>query len=689
VGSDRGGARGVRIAEHGVTADPLGLADATGSAGVGSSGAATTLEIPIGSSNGVAPAVASPAPSPGGAAAGQRGQHLSREDEESSLTSALRDAVSDVAAFLIGQSCQDVTGLRGSAPGTSHAEQGGVVVDCGTLVTDANMLETEFIVSAADGTTSSKSFTGEEGFPAAAGPAPADVEEVSPASPLTDPEDAAGVYESDPASARVSGDAAWAASLYGPEASTAVGIGTGADGAGGPRAVDLDNIEGENAEVVQSESDEVPVLQEPPADEDHFGDGAASESEDEGEPAWLDLPLPDEDPTEEAADAQVRAAFLDGLVSGSEECDLAYEQYLPRLARYLIGHPQGLICGRRGFSKGKGKRYFGDGRSEDVMADKVVKGCWACGKLDHESHECDFKRCFVCSQQGHEFSECAHRSEKCERCNRSGHTDEECPEAVYDEGLQNDADVFHCRCMKCYADGHLNCSAVPACDSGAPAWRPDDTAPGSPPQPWQPQQWGPPLRPALRPGLRPPLRLLEPSARAPMRRVVIAPLPPRPGAPGARPTRPVPWRPQGTGGVGGSPRETPLPVSWGPQPPSHPPPWWRGPPLVYPRRPRLAGASALRPPAAPPEWQVRRGKRPAEQEPDWPDWPQEGEIEEPLWEESPPSGRDDWPAEAHDASCGGRSARVVLVRSSPGDMDGSTEAPRAFPRGRRKLQRRH
>ena len=30
---------------------------------------------------------------------------------------------------------------------------------------------------------------------------------------------------------------------------------------------------------------------------------------------------------------------------------------------------------------GTGKRYFGlEERSEDVMADKVVTGCWACGK---------------------------------------------------------------------------------------------------------------------------------------------------------------------------------------------------------------------------------------------------------------------------------------------------------------------
>lgn len=403
------------------------------------------------------------------------------------------------------------------------------------------------------------------------------------------------------------------------------------------------------------------------------------------------------------ADAAVCAAFLDGLgPAGVEEADPVNPQYLPQLARYLIGHPQGLVSGRRTGGKGKGgKRYFvGDGRSEDVMADKVVTGCWACGKLDHDSHACVFKRCFVCSEQGHEFSDCTKRSAKCDRCGRSGHWDDFCPEAAYDEGLQNDADVFRCRCVKCNEEGHLNCGAVPAAGSTAPAPRAGGGAPG------------PQLQPRLRPPLRPTLRPapLLPGQDKPLRRVVIAPAPPRPSV--ARGIRLVPW--EATGGEGDArahgrhregrwgaaaaaadlPEESSAfrPAAWGPQPPGHPPPWWRGPPLVSPRRPGPAGAAVLRRPpgAAAAEAQVRYAKRRAEPEPDW-DVEEEREDEEgPLQEEDLPSCVDDWPDEADDADGAVQPSRSIVLRGGPGAMAGAgcaEKAARQRQRGGRKYRR--
>merc|ERR1719272_1893351 len=107
-----------------------------------------------------------------------------------------------------------------------------------------------------------------------------------------------------------------------------------------------------------------------------------------------------------------------------------------QLVQYLIGHPSALITKmRKRAGKGSKSRYFGEERSEDVMADKVVTGCWACGKLTHESDECEFKRCFNCSEQGHEFSQCTRKKVKCKKCRASGHEQEDCPTAEYGAGI--------------------------------------------------------------------------------------------------------------------------------------------------------------------------------------------------------------------------------------------------------------
>ncbi|CAE7832192.1 dgkA [Symbiodinium sp. CCMP2592] len=184
--------------------------------------------------------------------------------------------------------------------------------------------------------------------------------------------------------------------------------------------------------------------------------------DDETEPIWLrgdGIEVPD---PKVAEDAEVCAAFLDGLTGGDVELDMAFPQYVPNLARYLVGHPEALVSKKRkGHKKGAGKRYFGaEERSEDVMADKVIVGCWVCGKLDHESQDCVFKRCFVCSEQGHESSECQLRHLSCSRCRRQGHVAEYCPQEVYDDGLNNEADVSFCRCLKCGEEGHINCCEV-------------------------------------------------------------------------------------------------------------------------------------------------------------------------------------------------------------------------------------
>lgn len=192
-------------------------------------------------------------------------------------------------------------------------------------------------------------------------------------------------------------------------------------------------------------------------------------SDDDDEARWLQG-LPEED-TLVSSNAEVAAAFLDGLTGDAEDSDMAHPQYMPLLSQYLIGHPQSLVSRRRKRpGKGAGKRYFGgEERSEDVMADKVVTGCWACGKLDHESSQCVFKRCFHCSQQGHEQMECVQKSLRCSRCYRPGHIKEECPEEEYRTGCQNDEDLYFCRCVSCGQEGHVQCHALPGPSSSSSA----------------------------------------------------------------------------------------------------------------------------------------------------------------------------------------------------------------------------
>ncbi|CAE8647040.1 unnamed protein product, partial [Polarella glacialis] len=99
------------------------------------------------------------------------------------------------------------------------------------------------------------------------------------------------------------------------------------------------------------------------------------------------------------------------------------------------------------------------------MADKSVVGCWACGKLDHESQDCVFKRCFVCSEQGHESALCQMRRQQCRRCQKQGHRDEACPAVEYSVALSLESDLYFCRCVNCGEEGHLNCGAVPSVSS--------------------------------------------------------------------------------------------------------------------------------------------------------------------------------------------------------------------------------
>jgi len=189
-------------------------------------------------------------------------------------------------------------------------------------------------------------------------------------------------------------------------------------------------------------------------------EGEEVEESDE-EPQWLrNVGVLDPKVAEEA---DVSAAFLDGLTGSEMDLDMAFPQYIPCLARYLVGHPEALVTKKKkGHKKGSGKRYFGgEDRSEDVMADKVVVGCWACGKLDHESQECIFKRCFVCSEQGHEVSECRSRNLSCKRCYRQGHFSDQCPMDQYDASFDTEEDMSFCRCMKCGEEGHLNCGSLP------------------------------------------------------------------------------------------------------------------------------------------------------------------------------------------------------------------------------------
>eukprot|EP00971_Amphidinium_carterae_P260332 5165072-Amphidinium_carterae.1 len=73
-------------------------------------------------------------------------------------------------------------------------------------------------------------------------------------------------------------------------------------------------------------------------------------------------------------------------------------------------------------------RYFVPEASTDVMAEKVVTGCWACGNPVGTNslsitvllqQDCPYKRCFICSEQGHDRSECSNYVMKCDNCMRS------------------------------------------------------------------------------------------------------------------------------------------------------------------------------------------------------------------------------------------------------------------------------
>lgn len=191
-----------------------------------------------------------------------------------------------------------------------------------------------------------------------------------------------------------------------------------------------------------------------PAEDTFSSDGDGDE-----EPRWLAGEIVEDDAA--AADAEVCAGILDAADEADDE-DMAYPQYIPRLAQYLIGHPGALITRKRkNLAKGKGKRYFGQSKSEDVMADKVVTGCWACGKLDHDSSECSWKRCFVCSGQGHESAECTSKTLWCAKCRSQGHEALDCPADIYTAGVQQDEDPKWCRCLNCKAEGHVNCGELP------------------------------------------------------------------------------------------------------------------------------------------------------------------------------------------------------------------------------------
>jgi hypothetical protein len=203
-----------------------------------------------------------------------------------------------------------------------------------------------------------------------------------------------------------------------------------------------------------------------PADEDQD----ASQAEEE--PPWLQLMV--EADSNSADDAATRVGYLEGYSENGdvEMAQQALESACPRLVQYLVGHPKGLQGkpgkGGKGGKAGKGgkKRFFSDTRSEDVMADKVVSGCWACGKLDHESQNCIFKRCFLCSEQGHEYGECPMRGQWCTNCGRQGHTSAACPDAIYRSALLacHKRTLTSVRCLSCGEEGHIQCRKLPATD---------------------------------------------------------------------------------------------------------------------------------------------------------------------------------------------------------------------------------
>lgn len=246
-----------------------------------------------------------------------------------------------------------------------------------------------------------------------------------------------------------------------------------------------ENVVGEPIDHQRSAVDysDVAELAPAPAEDDPTAlaeDAVSSNGDADEEPPWLaDLEISNDGGTA-AMDAEVTGGYLDELADQDEDMDAAYPQYVPRLAQYLIGHPDALITKRRKRpGKGCGKRYYAEEKTTDVMADKTVTGCWACGKLDHESHECEFKRCFICSEQGHEHGDCGMKQERCVRCKSQGHIEEFCPMQAYGSGLEDAVDVAFCSCMLCREEGHLNCGEVPASSSGAPGKGP--VAPAHPP----------------------------------------------------------------------------------------------------------------------------------------------------------------------------------------------------------------
>lgn len=220
--------------------------------------------------------------------------------------------------------------------------------------------------------------------------------------------------------------------------------------------VDVTAEENDAVDVIAEENDATSSTQAAPQPEE------PSPSEDQESPQWLDLPA-DTEGEGDSIFALEQACYLDDLPEDSDLPVANLEGVCTQLFHYLIRHPQNLVTRRRKVpGKGSKSRYFGgDGPSEDVMADKVVTGCWACGKWTHESGDCHLKRCFVCSGQGHEGSACPNKRNICRRCTNIGHMAEECPDTEYFAGLGNEEDVFFCRCVSCGIEGHINCSENP------------------------------------------------------------------------------------------------------------------------------------------------------------------------------------------------------------------------------------
>jgi len=221
-----------------------------------------------------------------------------------------------------------------------------------------------------------------------------------------------------------------------------------------------------------SDDDDVEIVREDLVEEER------SASEDSAsEPAWLVLEYPD-DP-DVSLQAEQDAMTLDCMdtdrltAEGSAALVAELRGACPMLATYLVGHPQALPSRKRKRQGPgtKGRYFLFEERSEDVMADKVVTGCWACGKLDHASNDCVFKRCFICSEQGHQFGDCDKKGRHCHKCGATGHMEDFCPHDEYAAGLSQDDDLFLCRCMKCGGEGHVNCGTVPALPSSTPPWQ--------------------------------------------------------------------------------------------------------------------------------------------------------------------------------------------------------------------------